>query len=297
MPTLNRDELAIYLQQWSILAPPEKVPPEWMSVVNERIRIFAGEHALRYSLTAGLLPVADKGARLLEIGSAPYLSSLMLEHKLGYNVSHINLSHDERLPPPIELRNETTGESSNINPDEFNVEFDRFPYDDASFNAAACCEIIEHLTMDPAHMIAEINRVLKVGGTLALTTPNILNVTNVTRMMRGFNIYEPYSVHPVFGAYGRHNREYSPDELCRLLEELGFRIKSCTTQDIYTPQRTLESRLEELWIKIPIAVRSLVSRRRDASLAMKRDLIFISAEKIADVEEHRPDWLYYPVDD
>ncbi len=48
-----------------------------------------------------------------------------------------------------------------------------FPYGDAYFSTVLCCELLEHLTEDPMHMMAEINRILRPGGHLVLTTPNI----------------------------------------------------------------------------------------------------------------------------
>ncbi len=41
------------------------------------------------------------------------------------------------------------------------------------FDVALCCELIEHLAEDPMHMLLELNRVLRWGGLLILTTPNI----------------------------------------------------------------------------------------------------------------------------
>ena len=55
----------------------------------------------------------------------------------------------------------------------FDAEKDRFPYADGYFSTVLCCELVEHLTEDPMHMMAEINRILRPGGHLVLTTPNI----------------------------------------------------------------------------------------------------------------------------
>ncbi len=57
--------------------------------------------------------------------------------------------------------------------DLFDVERDRFPYEDGRFQTVLACEIIEHLVLDPMHMLLEIRRVLRSGGTLVLTTPNV----------------------------------------------------------------------------------------------------------------------------
>ncbi|TAL48078.1 class I SAM-dependent methyltransferase [archaeon] len=47
----------------------------------------------------------------------------------------------------------------------------KIPYDDGTFDAVVCFQVIEHVK-DDAGFISEINRVLKSGGILILTTPN-----------------------------------------------------------------------------------------------------------------------------
>ncbi len=294
---MTPQEVLDYLRGWTILGDGSEALDEAMQAVNERLQAFIAEQALRYALTIRLFPEPAPDARLLEIGSTPYLMSVLFEHRLGYRVSHVNLSHDERLPPPIRLENRERNESSVIEPEELNIEFDRLPFDDNSFDAVACCEIIEHLTRDPVWMLGEIHRVLKPEGCLVLTTPNVLRMTNVVKLVRGFTINDRYSRHPVFGAYGRHNREYAPSELKELLETLGFTLTVFETQDTFPKHKSLEARLESFWFGVPIWLRSLVSRRTDAALSMKRDLIFIAARKSGPFRPEYPDWLFYPEED
>ena len=58
------------------------------------------------------------------------------------------------------------GETFDCDVDHFDAERDIFPYADASFDTVLCCELIEHLSADPMHMMSEINRILKPGGHL-----------------------------------------------------------------------------------------------------------------------------------
>jgi SAM-dependent methyltransferase len=110
----------------------------------------------------------------------------------------------------------------------FNAEEDDFPFDPRSVDVVLFCEILEHLLMDPVAVLRRIHRVLKPGGLLVLTTPNVLRIENVLALVNGANIFDQYSG---FGPYGRHNREYTPDEVHRLLEFAGFEVESLVTAD------------------------------------------------------------------
>ena len=110
----------------------------------------------------------------------------------------------------------------------FNVEEDTFPYDDDHFDVVLFCEMIEHMLMDPLHTLREIRRVLKPGGVLVLTTPNVARLNNVMAVLNGANLYDPYSG---FGPYGRHNREYTRDELHRVLAFTGYDVDESLTAD------------------------------------------------------------------
>lgn len=48
----------------------------------------------------------------------------------------------------------------------------RLPFDDRSFDSVTCLEGIEHV-LDPFHLVGELARVAKDGGTVVVSTPNI----------------------------------------------------------------------------------------------------------------------------
>ena len=51
----------------------------------------------------------------------------------------------------------------------------KLPYEDASFDAAVAVEVMEHL-LSPDRLFSECARVLKAGGMLVMSTPNILSI-------------------------------------------------------------------------------------------------------------------------
>ncbi len=188
----------------------------------------------RFLITLSMIPPAPTAdSRLLELGAAPFYFSLMLKWYHRYQLSVANYFTD---PGPSGGRGEQVvastrdGERHTFIYEHFNSERDPFPYPDGHFDVVLCCEILEHLTVDPSHMLYEIHRVLKPGGHLLLTTPNVLAWRNLWRLAIGQNTADSYSG---YGAYGRHNREYTPREVIQLLQTCNFEILSIRLEDIY----------------------------------------------------------------
>jgi ubiquinone/menaquinone biosynthesis C-methylase UbiE len=71
------------------------------------------------------------------------------------------------------------------------------------------------------YMLAEVNRVLKPGGTLIMTTPNVVSSWGITKMLRGIEPYFYMQYHTSGNLY-RHNYEYSIHSLMKLVKAAGF---------------------------------------------------------------------------
>lgn len=81
------------------------------------------------------------------------------------------------------------------------------PLDDAGFDLVLCAETIEHVR-DVQLLLSEIRRVLRPGGTLALTTPANL----------------PLGPRP--DPLSPHLRQFTRRSLSRVLDDLGFEVES-----------------------------------------------------------------------
>jgi SAM-dependent methyltransferase len=82
------------------------------------------------------------------------------------------------------------------------------------------------------HLLIEINRVLKPGGALVLTTPNVVSWASVLRMAR----LEHPMAYPWFfpgKVTNRHNLEYTPQMLRSLLRSAGFEGE-VSTADVWS---------------------------------------------------------------
>ena len=89
----------------------------------------------------------------------------------------------------------------------------RLPFADGSFDVVVCSEVLEHIA-DNRTAIAELIRVLKPGGNLAVTVPRFLPESVC------WLLSEAYHREP-----GGHIRIYKKRELLALLEEAGARCR------------------------------------------------------------------------
>ena len=94
-------------------------------------------------------------------------------------------------------------------------------------------EILEHLVLDPYFFLSEASRVLKPGGHVLLTTPNVVSHRGVWKTLNGQGPYSFGLFVPTDGVYGRHNREYAPREVEELAAAAGFETHVLKTVDVY----------------------------------------------------------------
>lgn len=106
--------------------------------------------------------------------------------------------------------------------------------EDSSYDVVFATEIIEH-TLDPLYMLREINRLLRPGGLLILTTPNQLTLSNRLRALLGRSIYHPLkqSIMYVQADWRPHIREYTQSEMVQMTHDVGLEILEKSFMDIW----------------------------------------------------------------
>ena len=239
----------------------------------------------RFAYTFGLL--RQNTGKCLELGANPYFTTMLLKQFTPLELTCANYfgaTHKTgKMSQDVYFNDFETGKSSTVTFkfDHFNIEEESFPYGTAFFDVVLFCEIIEHLLMDPVAVLKEIKRVLKPGGTLILTTPNVSRLENVAKMIGGANIYDPYSG---YGPYGRHNREYNKHDLFLLLDYLGFSMYEMFTADVHPNNANG-------YCSITKIKGLLKNREHDIG-----QYIFLRAQNIREAGKKKPSFLYrsYP---
>ena len=185
----------------------------------------------RMQVVLGLLTgLQRKGVRrVLELGSNPYIMTVLMQGRLDVDLELANYFADGLETMTSTHRAELNGQRIEFAFRHFNVEQDTFPYADHSFDCVLFCEVLEHLLVSPDRAVAEMVRVLRPGGYLIVSTPNATRLTNLYFLALGESIWEGYSEH---GAYGRHNREFTLVEVCDLLGRHGFAVVHAEARSI-----------------------------------------------------------------
>ena len=186
------------------------------SASYEHLQIIAHERTHRRVLD--LFEQFSKRGRLLEIPAGEGALAWQLQ-KLGYAVTAGDID-----PKFFKVRSIPC----------VYVDLNReLPFDNDQFEFISCVEGIEHL-QDQFRFIRECHRVLRPGGRLILSTPNILNLASRLKfLLSGFYSLVPrpineFSVVPVFD----HINPVAYYQLRYMLHTQGFRILSAET-DLY----------------------------------------------------------------
>lgn len=184
-------------------------------------QIYYDRHYYRYIDTLARIPgdiIIDK--TILDIGIIPGHLSICAANLGAKKI--IGIDYDpERFGYGEILRKQ------DIALYQCDINYNPLPLNSASVDTVLFTEVIEHLISNPRLILNEINRVLKPGGSLIITTPNIKNLANRIKLFLGKPIYpkilsDNEKVYP----YQQHQKEYYMEELTKLLLDSGFIIRS-----------------------------------------------------------------------
>jgi methionine biosynthesis protein MetW len=96
------------------------------------------------------------------------------------------------------------------------------PFRNSSFDAVVCLDVIEHL-IDPRYLLKEVHRVLKEGGILIISTPNVQWLYHLLRLLCGRGLKTSFSSlnDPLNGG---HLHYFTFRDVKKMLEAHKFKI-------------------------------------------------------------------------
>lgn len=219
----------------NLTAQDEKILFEIQSdLLGENEKNYFGSSVVRYKHLLSVFKDKERG-RVLDLGCSPGHNTMILA-KLGFDVTGIDLNE-------LYLEKYNRKWFSQFDLVISDVEKKRLPFDDNTFNYVIFTEVLEHIAVtSPIVILKDIHRVLKPGGILYLSTPNVANWSNVLSLLCNKNVF--WSPEIFYGSLDRHNREYTSEEVIHALHEAGF---AKVTLEYYNSYSNWNSKLPKLF--------------------------------------------------
>ncbi|MEV6482524.1 class I SAM-dependent methyltransferase [Streptomyces sp. NPDC051576] len=187
-------------------------------------------------LATALGPAAEGPRTVLDIGCGDGTAAATAAPLLtGHRIVGVDWSQDAltraRTRLPYTVRGELTA----------------LPLRSAVADAVLFSEVVEHL-VDPDTALAEIRRVLRPGGHLMLSTPNLAAWYNRALLLAGVQpVFSEVSLHAIHGRPGKevvgHLRLYTPRALREFVTAAGFTVvglKGAPFHGVPRPLRALD---------------------------------------------------------
>ena len=172
----------------------------------------------------------DRSAALLEVGGFPFFLTAALKDA-GYAVQTV----DKLSPSAGRL-----AEQLKLSVCSCDIETEALPFTANSFDVVLFNEVFEHLRIDPIFTVNALHRVLKPGGRLWLSTPNLKSLKGMINFLFkseawsviGDGVYAQYKHLRTEGWMG-HVREYTSKEVSAFLHSCGFEIEKIAYRGRY----------------------------------------------------------------
>jgi 2-polyprenyl-3-methyl-5-hydroxy-6-metoxy-1,4-benzoquinol methylase len=247
-----------------MLAEPATMPP----LVN-----YPGESAIRLRFSLDSTPRLAAGSRVLLAGSYGGEAGHFARRGAG-EVSAIRAPGDG-----IPYLTDANGYSLYA----FDAETSDWP-DIGQFDLVTMWEVLEHLSVEPTRFLFNAIKAAKIGGTVSLTTPNVLwHVLTIDHLFGG-NATSLRLQHHI--PYATHWRLWSPSEVAECFRAMGCEVTASTTFMHEKPYPTLKS-----WLM----VRALEFLRRNSGngdCTVGQHLL-VNAKKVSEpLEVYKPNWLH-----
>lgn len=187
--------------------------------------------------------VVDKD--VLDIGASPFYL-LYRAKAAGARLCHgVYFANDDHPLRPYRTIHSAAGAVEISHAD---VENEGLPFAEDSLDVVTACEILEHFDAFPVKLSTEIRRVLKPGGHLCITVPNVCSIAHILKLIAQKNIYMRYRA----DATGRHKHEYTLSQLRDYVDYLGMEVVKIGVMPSPTSNKYVLRPFYRLLARIPV---------------------------------------------
>lgn len=210
---------------------------------------------------------------VLDVGILPGHMAMCM-NKLGFNVTGISFG---RRVEDICSKTLNSLKDMGIGVVHLNIENSSLPFPDDKYDYIMFTDVVEHLSNNLIEVMTELGRVLKPGGKLIVSTPNVAHIGNRIEILKGRNIYWQMYQFYERDSDDRHNREFTLGEVKDLLGKTGFKVVR-TRYLMHMPEAAL---LRDYRSSLPKLVKARIVHLLAKFYPPFRSLFLVVAEKSA----------------
>lgn len=182
--------------------------------LNDESKGYLGVHwkRLHETLTRLELVARERPVKqILEIGPSD-----VYQDRLRKTFPEANFTY---IGKPFINENITQGTSGEFF--DFDLEAGEWPIQ-GEFDLILCFEVIEHMFRDPMRLFFEVNRLLRPGGKMVLTTPNIASFKALRAILTHYAPFCYVKFSPDAPLYTTHRTEFTVRDIGQFANGAGF---------------------------------------------------------------------------
>ena len=188
---------------------------------NEDGRVSTPDKPVSYyeNIRNDLIPLIPNNAScILEVGCGSGMTGKELKKRYGAFVAGIELNASAANAAKDVLDNVVTGDIEKID----------LPYNDNSFDCIIFADVLEHL-VNPLSVLMKVRRLLKIGGIIVTSIPNVQFHGVIHNLIEGNWTYEKEGI-----LDETHLRFFTYREIEKLFQKAGYSINK--VEEVFDPQ-------------------------------------------------------------